>query len=455
MILVPLLGGYVLTLSQNPLCRHYENHDAVALYLRRRLHAMITLANVVPPKRTTSHSVETQKPELKMYSRKPKNAKNIGSSKKAKIVASKNANYSEPNHTWGSNAANIPSSSFLVIIVLVAAAPRAVDLSNSPVSTLIDQDAPSTSIQSTQEQKHSPSISQGFEESQKTPTFHDDPLNESPHEDSTSQGSSLKVLQIHTLFKHLGRWTKDHPIANVTKELQKSNDQTIMDRCKKKFMNLKGYKVLKNKARLVSQRFGQEEGVNFEESFAWIARIEAICIFVANAAHKNMTIFQMDVKTAFLNGELKEEVYVSQPEEFVDQDNPSHVVMSSPNHLTSNIEDAFSSNFPNYIPAFSNYVPTSPGKPYSSSSNNSFDLVLIALPALSLFHDDPYMKVMHAYYVKESLIPPPVIIPPSPMLSSMFNSQEFFLLEELLPPKKRRRDRSSSSTPTLPQEFKI
>ncbi|GJW35344.1 retrovirus-related pol polyprotein from transposon TNT 1-94 [Tanacetum coccineum] len=83
--------------------------------------------------------------------------------------------------------------------------------------------------------------------------------------------------------------------------------------------------VLKNKARLVAQGFRQEEGINFEESFAPVARIEAIRIFVANAANKNMTIFQMDVKTAFLNGELKEEVYVSQPEGFVDQDNPSHV----------------------------------------------------------------------------------------------------------------------------------
>nr|GEW34414.1 integrase, catalytic region, zinc finger, CCHC-type, peptidase aspartic, catalytic [Tanacetum cinerariifolium] len=64
--------------------------------------------------------------------------------------------------------------------------------------------------------------------------------------------------------------------------------------------------VLKNKARLVAQGFRQEEGINFEESFASVARIEAICIFVANAAHKNITIFQMDVKTAFLNGELKE-----------------------------------------------------------------------------------------------------------------------------------------------------
>ncbi|GKC06701.1 retrovirus-related pol polyprotein from transposon TNT 1-94 [Tanacetum coccineum] len=84
-------------------------------------------------------------------------------------------------------------------------------------------------------------------------------------------------------------------------------------------------RVLKNKARLVAQGFRQEEGIDFEESFAPISRIEAIRIFIANSAHKNMTIYQMDVKTDFLNGELKEEVYVSQLEGFVDQDNPSHV----------------------------------------------------------------------------------------------------------------------------------
>ncbi|GJZ66774.1 hypothetical protein Tco_0630014 [Tanacetum coccineum] len=75
----------------------------------------ITSANVVPLKKTTSHSAETQKPELKIYSNKPKNAKNVGSSKKAKIVESMNANHSEPNHTWGSNATDIPSSSSLVM----------------------------------------------------------------------------------------------------------------------------------------------------------------------------------------------------------------------------------------------------------------------------------------------------------------------------------------------------
>ncbi|GKD40939.1 retrovirus-related pol polyprotein from transposon TNT 1-94 [Tanacetum coccineum] len=84
-------------------------------------------------------------------------------------------------------------------------------------------------------------------------------------------------------------------------------------------------RVLNNKARLVAQGFRQEEGIDFEESFALVARIEAIRIFVANVANKNMTIFQMDVKRDFLNGELKEEAYVSQPEGFFDQEYLSRV----------------------------------------------------------------------------------------------------------------------------------
>ncbi|GKA27851.1 copia protein [Tanacetum coccineum] len=83
--------------------------------------------------------------------------------------------------------------------------------------------------------------------------------------------------------------------------------------------------VLKNKARLVAKGYCQEEGINFEESFAPVARIEAIRIFIANATSKNTIIDQMDVKNAFLNGELKEEVYVSQPEGFVDPDHPTHI----------------------------------------------------------------------------------------------------------------------------------
>nr|GEX85962.1 retrovirus-related Pol polyprotein from transposon TNT 1-94 [Tanacetum cinerariifolium] len=77
----------------------------------------ITSANIVPPKKTTSYSVETKKLEHKVYSRKPKTVKNIGLSKKDKIVESKNANHSKPNHSWGSNASDISSSSSLIITV--------------------------------------------------------------------------------------------------------------------------------------------------------------------------------------------------------------------------------------------------------------------------------------------------------------------------------------------------
>ncbi|GKE27403.1 retrovirus-related pol polyprotein from transposon TNT 1-94, partial [Tanacetum coccineum] len=83
--------------------------------------------------------------------------------------------------------------------------------------------------------------------------------------------------------------------------------------------------ILKNKARLVARGYRQEEEIDFEESFAPVARLEAIRIFLAFAAHMNMVVYQMDVKTAFLNGNLREEVYVSQLDGFVDPDNPNHV----------------------------------------------------------------------------------------------------------------------------------
>ncbi|GJX71646.1 retrovirus-related pol polyprotein from transposon TNT 1-94 [Tanacetum coccineum] len=528
----------------------------------------ITSANIVPPKKTTSHSVKTQKPKLKVYSRTPKNVKNVGWSKKAKIVESKNANHSEPNHTWGSNATNIPSSSSLVITGTVRfkndniariigygdyqlgnvtisrvyyieglghnlflrtkdEAPEAIikcikniqvrlnatvcnvrtdngtefvnqtlrefyknvgishqtsvahtpqqndilmqdkkpDLSFfhvfralcyptndnddlgildakadigiyvgyapvkkafriynkrtqkiietihvtfdelktmayeqfslgpglhsmaseqfslgpglhsltpatsssglvpnhvfqqpcippprddwdrlfqlmfdeyfTPSSIAISLVAPSSSTPSIQEQELSLNISQGFEESPKILIFHDDPLNESPHEESTSQGSSSNVRQAHTPFEHLGKWTKNHPIANMIgdhsrsvltrKQLQTDAMWCYFDAFLTSVKTDEFGRVLKNKARLVAKGFRQEEGINFEESFAHVARIEAIRIFIANVAHKNMMIYQMDVKTDLLNGELKEEVYVSQPEGFVDQDNPSYV----------------------------------------------------------------------------------------------------------------------------------
>nr|GEY46755.1 copia protein [Tanacetum cinerariifolium] len=83
--------------------------------------------------------------------------------------------------------------------------------------------------------------------------------------------------------------------------------------------------VIRNKARLVAKGYAQEEGIDFEESFAPVARLEADQIFVAYFAHKSFPIYQMDVKTAFLNGPLKEEVYITQPDGFVDPDHSEKV----------------------------------------------------------------------------------------------------------------------------------
>ena len=84
-------------------------------------------------------------------------------------------------------------------------------------------------------------------------------------------------------------------------------------------------KVVTNKSRIVAKGYLQEEGIDFEESFAPVARLEAIRIICAFACFKNFKLFQMDVKSAFLNGYIKEEVYVEQPPGFVDPKHPNHV----------------------------------------------------------------------------------------------------------------------------------
>ncbi|GJU80980.1 hypothetical protein Tco_1283345 [Tanacetum coccineum] len=224
----------------------------------------ITSINVVSPKQTTSHSDEIQKPEIKVYSKKPKNVKNIGSSKIAKIVESKNANHSEPNQTCGSNATDIPSSSSLVMtgcpdctLILerqdckdheltamaskqfssgpglqgMTPATSSTGLGSNPVSQqpclppirddwdLLFQPMfdeyfnPPTNVVSPVPEAAAPRA-EVLADSHVKP-FHDDPLNESPHEVSTSQVSSSNVRQLHTPLEHLGRWTKDHHIANV------------------------------------------------------------------------------------------------------------------------------------------------------------------------------------------------------------------------------------------------
>jgi hypothetical protein len=83
--------------------------------------------------------------------------------------------------------------------------------------------------------------------------------------------------------------------------------------------------VVRNKARLVCKGYAQIEGLDFDETFAPVARLEAIRIFLAYACHKRFKVYQMDVKSVFLNGDLNEEVYMEQPEGFELSDNPDLV----------------------------------------------------------------------------------------------------------------------------------
>ncbi|GKE28100.1 retrovirus-related pol polyprotein from transposon TNT 1-94 [Tanacetum coccineum] len=137
-----------------------------------------------------------------------------------------------------------------------------------------------------------------FEEAESSSTYHD---LSNMHEFNQKHRSSDK-------------WTNNHPI-----------EQVIGDPSKPVMTRNQLQTDAENKFRLVAKVYGQEEGINFEESFALVARLEADEIFVAYAAHKNFPIYLMDVKTAFLNDPLKEEVFVRQPNGFVDPNFPNHV----------------------------------------------------------------------------------------------------------------------------------
>nr|GEV27326.1 hypothetical protein [Tanacetum cinerariifolium] len=192
------------------------------------------------------------------------------------------------------------------------------------------------------------------------PHMGNDPLFGVPILEVTSAQSSstvsphTNVQSDHQIPQHNRKWTKDHPLDNIIGQLSrpvstrlqlheqalfgyydafltlvepKTYKDALTHSCWIEAMQeeLNEFERLENKARLVARGYRQEEGIDFKESFALVARLEAIRIFLAYAAHKNMVVYQMDVKTVFLNGNLRKEVYVSQSDVFVDHDNPNHV----------------------------------------------------------------------------------------------------------------------------------
>nr|GEW28625.1 retrovirus-related Pol polyprotein from transposon TNT 1-94 [Tanacetum cinerariifolium] len=240
--------------------------------------------------------------------RRPKATRSVGSSSKVKIIESKTCNSKEPKQSWRATISDVPSSSLNdyrtnndtefvnqtpkdyyeevkishqtsvartpqqngVVKRRNLIAPEPVVSTGTPSLTTIDEDAPSTSTSQAPLETQSPIILLSVEE------------------------------------------------ANHDIEVAHMDNNPFV-----KLDELGG--VLKNKARLVVRGYRQEEGIDFEESFALVARLEAIRIFIAFSAHMNMVVYQMDMNTLFLNGILCKEVYVSQLDGFVDLENPNHV----------------------------------------------------------------------------------------------------------------------------------
>nr|GEV72297.1 hypothetical protein [Tanacetum cinerariifolium] len=179
------------------------------------------------------------------------------------------------------------------------------------------------------------------------------PLCAPPQEEAESSSHNIGNSNVPTFNQPQVseyRWMKDHPLEQVRRNpsrpvqtrRQLATDpemcmfalttSSLGTRCQTIWQN--GYEakvvmenkkdedqiVIHNNARLVAKGYAQEEGIDFEESFAPVARLEVVRIFIAYAAHKSFPIYQMDMKMAFLNGLLKEEVYVAQPDGFVDPD---------------------------------------------------------------------------------------------------------------------------------------
>nr|GEX36216.1 hypothetical protein [Tanacetum cinerariifolium] len=220
--------------------------------------------------------------------------------------------------------------------------PIQADSTGSPSSTTVDQDAPSPSKSHTTAKTQSSVIPQDVEEDDQDEVTHtgNDPLIgvSIPKVTSAQSSSTVSPYQIvqpdHPIPQHTSKWTKDHPLNNIIVEpktykevLTQSYWIEAMQEELNEFERLEVWElvprpdkvmvitlkwiykvkldelggILKNKARLVARGYRQEEGIDFEESFASVARLEAIWNFLAYAAHKNMVVYQMDVKTAFLN----------------------------------------------------------------------------------------------------------------------------------------------------------
>ncbi|KAJ9538987.1 hypothetical protein OSB04_031720 [Centaurea solstitialis] len=222
---------------------------------------------------------------------------------------------------------------------------ESVDTQSSDTSSLLS-DSPPTSIQATSDVQDIPSAS-----SDEIPVTIPSDISYEPSTTVPVDIIEPTSVNDQTPLPHTVKWTRNHPIeliigdptstvktraatanecnfsvfltdtepTRVSDALQDSDWVTAMQE------ELNQFSALKVGGSTCCERIRQQEGIDYDQTFAPVARLEAIRMFLAYAAYKDFTVFQMDVKTAFLYGHLKEEVYVSQPEGFVDPDHPDYV----------------------------------------------------------------------------------------------------------------------------------
>nr|GEW60711.1 hypothetical protein [Tanacetum cinerariifolium] len=168
-------------------------------------------------------------------------------------------------------------------------------------------------------------------------------LEDAYYDASTSFHDPSNVHTFYQPYPHEKKWTKDHPLHKIIGNPKSSvrtrgqlanlcllisiEPANVVEALRDADWNKKDESslVIRNKARLVAVGYSQQKGIDYDNTFALVARIEAICLFLAYTAHKYFIVFQMNVKTTFLNGIIKEEVYVGQPLGFVCKQYSDHV----------------------------------------------------------------------------------------------------------------------------------
>nr|GEU49331.1 hypothetical protein [Tanacetum cinerariifolium] len=325
----------------------------------------ITSTKEVPLKETTITPVITQSPSHKVYSRKPKALRSVESSSKARIVDLRLLTPSNPN--------NLRDPLFLMFHLLLLLIAGIVRFGNDHIAKIMrygdyrmgnvtisrvfymeglghnlfsigqfcNSDLEVTFCKHTcfirdLEETPSPVIPLGVEKADhdiKVSHMDNNPyvdfpiLEPSSNESSTQDVIPNNVHLINQSPKNINKWTKDHPVDNMISDPSRSvsTRHQLQDEALFCYFDAflscvepKSYKQAFTKSSWIEAM--QEELNEFE-----LARREATRIFIAFAAHMNMVVYQMDVKTVFLNGVLREEVYISQPDGFVDPENPNHV----------------------------------------------------------------------------------------------------------------------------------